>query len=90
MSDERKNKEEGQKEPSGLGEHERGPASEKAHEQGWGLNEDQRTEQPEGRPAHYGGKGFDYGAQDFGDTAGKRDNPEGTDDQEPSRERKAS
>jgi hypothetical protein len=79
------------KEPEGLGEHARGPASEAAHEQGWGLNEEERKKQPEGRPAHYGGKGYDYGAQDFGDTPAKRDNPEGASD-EPERpgKRKAS
>ncbi len=78
-------------EPRGLGEHARGPASEAAHEQGWDLNEEQRTEPPKGRPAHYGGKGFDYGAQDFGDTPAKRDNPEGASDEpESDEERKAS
>jgi hypothetical protein len=69
-----------QDEPKGLGEHARGPAAEKAHEEGWDLNEQERTKQPPGRPAHYGGKGYDYGAQDFGDTPSKRDNPEGASD----------
>ncbi len=77
------------REPEGLGENARGPASEAAHEQGWDINEGERTKSPEGRPAHYGGKGYDYGAQDFGDTPAKRDNPAGTSDEPPQRERKA-
>ncbi len=78
------------KEPKGLGEHARGPASEAAHEQGWDINEEERSEQPKGRPAHYGGKGFDYGANDFGDTAAKRDNPSGVEDEADDQQRKAS
>ncbi len=54
------------------------------------MNEDQRAEQPNGRPSHYGGKGYDYGAQDFGDTAARRDKPEGVSDEpESEQERKA-
>ncbi len=56
-----------QPEPRGLGEHTRGLASEYAHEQGWGLNEDQRTELPEGKQNTGGGTDYDYGARDFGD-----------------------
>lgn len=90
MSDPKKQDEQQEtKEPSGLGEHAMEPAAEAAHEQGWDLNEEQRTAPPKGRPAHYGGKGYDYGAQDFGDTPAKRDNPEGASD-EPDDERKAS
>jgi hypothetical protein len=69
------------KEPEGLGEHARRREAEIAHDQGWDLNEDERKQQPRGRPAHYGGKGYDYGAQDFGDTPEKRDNPEGASDE---------
>ena len=79
-----------EKEPDGLGEHARGPASEAAHEQGWDLNEEERTQQPGGRPEHYGGKGYDYGAQDFGDTPAKRDNPADANEEDHSQERKAS
>ena len=53
-------------EPRGLGEHTRGLASEYAHEQGWGLREEERTKlasPPDG------GRDYDYGAQDFGDEA---------------------
>ncbi len=70
-------KDEKQNEPKGLGEHNRGREAEIASEQGWDTNEEQRTEQPKGRPEHYGGKGFDYGAQDFGDTATRKENPQG-------------
>ena len=55
------------KEPRGLGEHARGLASEYAHEQGWGLNEEERRKQPEGKQNTDGGTDYDYGARDFGD-----------------------
>ena len=54
-------------EPRGFGEHARGLAGEYAHEQGWGLNEAERTALPEDRQPTYGGKEYDYGARDFGD-----------------------
>ena len=55
-------------EPRGFGEHTRGLSGEYAHEQGWGLNEDERRLQPE--PAQPdAGNDFSYGAQDFGDEA---------------------
>ena len=53
-------------EPRGFGEHSRGLAGEYAHEQGWGLNEPERTTQPHGTD---GGSDYDYGARDFGDEA---------------------
>jgi hypothetical protein len=95
MADEKRNQnagtEQNANEPAGLGEHAHGHAAEIAHEQGWGTNEDERKKQPEGRPEHYGGKGYDYGAQDFGDTPAKRDNAQGPDDEKVrSPERKAS
>ena len=54
-------------EPRGFGEHTRGLAGEYAHEQGWSLNEDERTRQPEPGQQADAGNDFDYGAQDFGD-----------------------
>lgn len=58
-------------EPKGLGEKNLGPTAEAAHEDGWGLSEEQRTSQPAGKPDHYGGTDFEYGARDFGDTPEK-------------------
>ncbi len=55
-------------EPRGFGEHSRGLAGEYAHEQGWGLNEEERRAQSPGAVAD-GGTDYDYGAQDFGDEA---------------------
>lgn len=55
-------------EPRGFGEHVRGLAGEYAHEQGWGLNEDERKAAPHKKQATDGGTDYDYGAQDFGDT----------------------
>lgn len=77
-----------EREPEGLAADNRGREAEIASEEGWGTDEEKRREQPKQRPAHYGGKGYDYGAQDFGDTPSKRDNPEGVDDTP--EERKAS
>jgi hypothetical protein len=54
-------------EPRGLGEHARGLAGEYAHEQGWGLNEEQRRKTVPGPQDTDGGTDYDYGAQDFGD-----------------------
>ncbi|HZZ37790.1 MAG TPA: hypothetical protein VFE06_01585 [Acidobacteriaceae bacterium] len=71
-------------EPRGFGEHTRKTSSENAHEQGWGLNEDQRRHIPPDQQRR-GGTDYDYGAQDFGDLpvdtstaqppAGKRPRP---------------
>ncbi len=54
-------------EPRGFGEHVRGLAGEYAHEQGWGLNEAERTALPETPQDTDGGKDYEYGARDFGD-----------------------
>ena len=56
-------------EPRGFGEHSRGLAGEYAHEQGWGINEEERRALPKGPQAADGGNDFDYGARDFGDEA---------------------
>ena len=56
-------------EPRGFGEHTRGLAGEYAHEQGWGLNEEERKAQPDTAGQADGGNDFDYGARDFGDEA---------------------
>ncbi len=54
-------------EPRGFGEHTRGLAGEYAHEQGWGLDEENRTHQSATPEDTDGGKDYDYGARDFGD-----------------------
>lgn len=53
--------------PRGFGEHSRGLASEYAHEQGWGLNEEERTRQDAAPQDMDGGTDYEYGARDFGD-----------------------
>jgi len=58
----------GEREPLGFSEHTRRSSSEHAHEQGWGLNEDERRKLPRNQAAQ-GGTDYDYGARDFGDTA---------------------
>ena len=56
-------------EPVGFGEHTRGLSGEYAHEQGWGLNEEERTRTPETKQDFEGGTDYEYGPRDFGDTA---------------------
>jgi hypothetical protein len=54
-------------EPRGFGSHSRGLSGEYAHEQGWGLNIEQRRRQSIQPQNIDGGTDYDYGAQDFGD-----------------------
>ena len=54
-------------EPRGFGEHSRGLAGEYAHEQGWGLDTEERTKQPDAPQDADGGTDYEYGARDFGD-----------------------
>ena len=54
-------------EPRGFGEHTRGLSSEYAHEQGWGLAEEQRTKTADAPQDTDGGTDYEYGARDFGD-----------------------
>lgn len=54
-------------EPRGFGEHSRGLAGEYAHEQGWGLDEENRRNQSARPQDTDGGTQYNYGAQDFGD-----------------------
>ena len=44
-------------------------SSEYAREQGWGINEEERTKTPRQKQNYDGGRDYDYGARDFGDTA---------------------
>lgn len=62
-------RESGTHEPQGFTVHSSGLASEYAREQGWGINEDERTKTPKQKQDYDGGRNYDYGAQDFGDTA---------------------
>lgn len=54
-------------EPRGFGGHTRGLAGENAHEQGWGLNLEQRKRDSASPQNIDGGLDYDYGARDFGD-----------------------
>jgi hypothetical protein len=54
-------------EPRGFGAHSRGLSGEYAHEQGWGLNLEQRKRESGQSQNTDGGTDYDYGAQDFGD-----------------------
>jgi hypothetical protein len=67
MADQSPRQENDSTEPRGFGEHSRGLAGEYAHEQGWGLNVEQRKRvsvQPQNTD---GGTDYEYGARDFGD-----------------------
>lgn len=54
-------------EPSGFTPRSSGRASERARQQGWQTNQEERTHQPGGKLASDGGTDYDYGARDFGD-----------------------
>jgi len=54
-------------EPRGFGEHSRGLPGEYAHEQGWGLDEEERKRQAAPPRDTDGGDDYNYGARDFGD-----------------------
>lgn len=54
-------------EPRGFGEHSRGLAGANAHEQGWGINLEQRKRESKEPQNTDGGTDYDDGAQDFGD-----------------------
>ncbi len=54
-------------EPRGFGEHSRGLSGEYAHEQGWGLNIEQRRRVSANPQNTDGGLDYEYGARDFGD-----------------------
>jgi len=58
-----------QPEPRGFSEHTRKASGENAHQQGWGLNEDERRRLPSGKQDYEGGTDYEYGARDFGDSA---------------------
>jgi len=64
---EKQDRQDEKKEPRGFGEHTRGLASEYAHEQGWGLDEAERTRQDAAPQDTDGGTDYEYGARDFGD-----------------------
>lgn len=59
--------EKSRREPEGFGEHTRKTPGENAHEQGWGLNEDERQRESRNSVPE-GGTDYDYGARDFGDS----------------------
>lgn len=54
-------------EPSGFTPHSSGRASERARQQGWQTNEEERTHELEGKLTSDGGRDYEYGARDFGD-----------------------
>ena len=54
-----------QQEPTGFTQHSGGLASEYAREQGWGLNEEERSKTPEEKQDYDGGTNYEYGARDF-------------------------
>jgi hypothetical protein len=57
-----------QQEPEGFTPGTQGETGKAAREEGWGLDEEERTKPPQGQRPEFGGNDYDYGAQDFGDT----------------------
>ncbi|HWE84409.1 MAG TPA: hypothetical protein VG267_05660 [Terracidiphilus sp.] len=68
MADEKRNEGQ-QQEPRGFTPRTSRLASEYAREQGWDTNEEQRAQTPREKQPYDGGRDYDYGARDFGDTA---------------------
>jgi len=54
-------------EPSGFTLRSGGRASERARQQGWQTNQEERIGEAHGKQAGDGGTDYEYGAQDFGD-----------------------
>jgi hypothetical protein len=57
------------RQPAGFTTHSSGLASEYAREQGWEMNEEERTKTPSQKQDYDGGSDYSYGARDFGDAA---------------------
>jgi hypothetical protein len=55
--------------PAGLTPRSGGLTSEYAREQGWDLNEAERMKSPQDKQEYDGGRDYEYGPRDFGDTA---------------------
>jgi len=55
--------------PQGFTVHSSKRSSEYAREQGWGINEEERTKTPQQNQDSDGGTNYDHGARDLGDTA---------------------
>lgn len=53
----------GRREPAGFTPRTSGLASEHAREQGWDINEEQRSQTPREKQKYDGGRDYDYGAQ---------------------------
>jgi hypothetical protein len=68
MTDERRKSAE-KREPKGFTPRTGGLASEYAREQGWEINEEERSRTSEEKQQYDGGTDYEYGPQDFGDTA---------------------
>lgn len=68
MAEEKRNEGQ-QREPRGFTPRTSRLASEYAREQGWDTNEEQRAQSPLEKQPYDGGRDYDYGARDFGDTA---------------------
>jgi hypothetical protein len=67
MAENRNNAVNSMRRPKGFSPGARGPAGENAHEQGWQLNEEERTRIAKSMQGKTGGRDYNYGARDFGD-----------------------
>ena len=67
MTEKRNNDSNSTRRPKGFSPGLRGPAGENAHEQGWQLNEEERTRTAKSMTGKTGGRDYNYGARDFGD-----------------------
>lgn len=69
MTDQNRRHDAEKREPKGFTTRTSGAASEYAREQGWETNEEQRAQTPKEKQPYDGGRDYEYGARDFGDTA---------------------
>ena len=67
MIDKNSNNPNSMRRPKGFSPGLRGPAGENAHEQGWQINEEERTKDAKSLQGRTAGRDFNYGARDFGD-----------------------
>jgi hypothetical protein len=67
MAENRNNGVNSMRRPKGFSPGARGPAGENAHEQGWQLNEEERTRVAKSMQGKMGGRDYNYGAREFGD-----------------------
>ena len=76
MADSEEKQQGEERKPRGFAEGARGLSSEYAHEEGWQLDEAERSRTAETPQNEDGGSNYEYGARDFGDSPINEDVPQ--------------